>query len=75
VLAKTNREQADTFAASLKGMIADIKADGYKTVRAIATELNRRGVLSARGGTWSAKTTHRLLNRLVRVAGFLFHTK
>jgi len=64
VLAKKNRKTAQDFAHSLAETIADIKQAGHTTVRAITAELNRRGVPSARGGTWSSRTTHRMLGRL-----------
>lgn len=41
VLAPKNRQQADNFAAALAATIAEIKAAGFQTIRAIAAELNR----------------------------------
>ena len=67
VLAKKNREAADAFAKSLSYTVVDIRTAGNTTVRAVAAELNARGVPSARGGQWSVGTTHRLLRRLASV--------
>jgi len=47
--------------ASLKGR--QIQGAGHATLRAIAAELTRRHVRTARGGTWSADTVRSLLLR------------
>jgi Recombinase len=41
----------------------DIHADGIKSIRKIAEELNRRGILTPRGGEWQPTTVVRLLAR------------
>lgn len=64
VLARRNKKEARAFANSMSSTIGDIREAGHNTVRAIAAELNERGVPSARGGLWSPRTTHRLLQRL-----------
>ena len=52
------------FAESLRSTIDSIREEGHTTIQAITDELYRQGVPSARGGTWSTRTTHRLLRRL-----------
>ena len=64
VLAKRNKETADLFAGALSGTISEIRAGGNTTIRGIARELNFRGIPSARGGEWGAKTVQRLLARI-----------
>jgi len=64
VLAKKNKTRARKLARSLAPVIRDIREAGSTSVRAIAEELNRRGIPSARGGLWHPKTVHRLLQRL-----------
>ena len=39
-------------AENLKAIVEDIRAQGIISVRAVAAELNRRGILTARGGDW-----------------------
>jgi len=66
-LSKENREKADLFAASLKETIEALRAEGYKSVRAIAAELNRRAISTARpGARWQIANTHALLKRIER---------
>jgi hypothetical protein len=58
VLAPANRQKADRFAAELAPLINEIKEEGVKTVRAIAAELNRRAVPTARpGALWHRSNT------------------
>jgi DNA invertase Pin-like site-specific DNA recombinase len=57
------REQANVFAANLMPLIRQLQASGIRTVRALAAELNARGVRTARGGVWHPTTVHSLLTR------------
>lgn len=57
------KAQADSFAANLLPLIRQLQASGITTIRAIADELNARGVRTARGGTWHPATVHGLLAR------------
>lgn len=67
VLAPENRRKADNFAAALAKTIGEIKAAGFKTIRAIAAELNRRAIPTARPGAhWQLANTHALLRRIER---------
>jgi DNA invertase Pin-like site-specific DNA recombinase len=63
-LAAANKAKARAEAASLAPIIASMRRDGIATVRAIAEELNRRGIASSRGGQWSKSTVAVLLARL-----------
>jgi hypothetical protein len=46
--------QADARARSLAPVIAEIRAAGVNSYKGIATQLNARGVPTARGGRWAA---------------------
>ena len=47
---QTSSGAADRFASNVRPIIEQIKASGATTFRAIAAELNARGVSTARGG-------------------------
>lgn len=69
VLAGRNREAADEFARRMAPVLDHIRREGYRTVRAVAGELNRRKTPTARsGGVWHLPTVHRLLRRLAASA-------
>ncbi len=55
---------ADRFAADLAPVVADIRAAGHMSLRAVATELNGRGMLTRRGGMWSVSNVGNLMVRL-----------
>lgn len=55
---------AEEFAEKLRLTIEGLKAQGIVSASAIAEELNRKSVASAKGGSWSAATARRLLRRL-----------
>ena len=54
----------DTHARDLAPVVDDIRASGVTSLRAIATELNERGMLTRRGGRWHVSTVTDLLERL-----------
>jgi DNA invertase Pin-like site-specific DNA recombinase len=58
------KANAQERAGNLKAMLADIRAQGISSIRAITDELNRRGVLTPRGATWHPTSVARLLERL-----------
>lgn len=60
---KTIKAKADAFAAEMKVMIEEIKAEGHLTLAAIADELNTRGILTARDGQWHSTTVKNVLDR------------
>ena len=55
---------ADRHALDLAPVISDIRAGGATSLRAIAGELNDRGMLTRRGGRWHVSTVMSLLDRL-----------
>lgn len=55
---------ADEFAAGLAEVVQAIRAEGHVSLRAIAAELNARGILTRRGGRWQVSNTRALLSRL-----------
>jgi len=55
--------KAASHAARVAPVVAEIKAAGHRSLRAIATELNARGIPSPRGGEWSSVAVMRLLDR------------
>ncbi len=63
-LRKVVSANADRFAADLAPVVADIRASGHVSLRAIAAELNARGMLTRRGGRWSVANVGNLANRL-----------
>ena len=57
------KAEADRRAAAVLPVIAAIQAAGHTTLRAIATELNARGIETARGAEWTATAVNRMLAR------------
>jgi DNA invertase Pin-like site-specific DNA recombinase len=57
---------ADRHAADLAAVVADIGAMGHCSLRAIAAELTRRGMMTRQGGGWHVSTVRNLLERLAR---------
>ena len=56
--------RANGRAADIYPVIAELRAAGATSLRAIAAELNRRGIPAARGGEWQASQVRRVLARL-----------
>lgn len=54
---------AAAFAADLAPVLADIRAEGHNSLRAIAAELTARGIRTRRGGRWGVGNVMRLLGR------------
>jgi DNA invertase Pin-like site-specific DNA recombinase len=61
--AEGNRKKATAFATKLGPMLCDLHARGL-SLRAIASELNGKGVLSPAGKGWTATTVQRCLARM-----------
>lgn len=61
---QANRDQADAFARPLRPLLESMRRQGL-TLAAIATELNQRGIRTARGKQWQATTVRNLLARPV----------
>jgi DNA invertase Pin-like site-specific DNA recombinase len=62
-LSARNRATAASNAQSLKPVLAELFATGVKSTRAIARELNHRGIPSPRGKKWRQTSVVRLLDR------------
>ena len=62
---QTRKAQADAHAATVAPMLQEFQRKGL-SLRAMAEELNARGVQTARGGKWHAATVR---NAMGRVAG------
>jgi hypothetical protein len=60
---------ADGFAASLKAVIAEIRAKGAKSRTAIAKELNNLGHRTQKGSPWDSNSVGALLGRQEALTG------
>lgn len=58
------RAAAAARATDLAPIVAAIRAEGHASLGAIAAQLNERGILTARGGTWHASTVRNLVARI-----------
>ena len=58
------KANADHCAANLRTIVDDLRSQGFTSVRAIAAQLNERGILTARSGSWHPTSAARLLSRL-----------
>ena len=59
----TMRDAADRFAANIRPVINEIKANGAVTLYAIADELNARGRRTPRGCAWGPMSVYRVMRR------------
>ena len=64
-------QNADDYAKDLAPVVAGIRAEGHTSLRAIAAELNARGVLTRRGGNWHVSTVKNLLSRIEALLIFI----
>jgi hypothetical protein len=62
--ASTNKRAADSRALALASTFRELMAAGFVSHRELADELNRRGIPTARGGSWHYTTVWRMLRRL-----------
>lgn len=60
----TVAKNADRFAESLAPVLAEIREHGQPTLRAMAAELNARGIQTRRAGRWHVSNVRNLLSRL-----------
>jgi recombinase len=58
-----NRIKANEFAASVLPVIRELQANGVTSYRAIALELERQGIRTARGGDWTQVQVINILKR------------
>lgn len=63
-LRATVSAHAEAFAADLAPVLADIRAAGHGSLRAIAAELTARGIRTRQGGLWRVSNVKALLERL-----------
>lgn len=63
---ETVARNADQFAEGLAPVIEDIRASGATSLRAMADELNRRGIVTRRGGRWHVSNVRNLIRRTMR---------
>ena len=63
-LRETITDNADRHAEDLRTLVDEIRGGGATSLRHIAAELNRRGILTRRGGRWHVSTVMNLLARL-----------
>jgi len=65
-LSKKNKKAADDFALKMKPVIESLRTDGKKSLRVIATALNRKKIKTFRGkkSRWHISTVHSLLCRI-----------
>ncbi|WP_020038615.1 recombinase family protein [Salipiger mucosus] len=61
---QAQRNAAMTRAQDLSEVLDDIESGGHVTLAAIAGEMNRRGIKTARGGRWHPNSVARLRKRL-----------
>lgn len=59
-------KNAEAFSRYLKPVIEDIRAQGHASLRAMAKELNRRGIQTRRGRTWHVSNVKGLVDRLAK---------
>jgi DNA invertase Pin-like site-specific DNA recombinase len=64
VRAKENKAAANAQARALSPIVRELRAAGITSVRAIAAELNRRAVPTAKGGVWHPTSVARMLARI-----------
>lgn len=63
-----NKKNADEFAIEIKKEIKSLQEIGIQSFHKIADALNRKGISTARGGKWYAKTVSNIINRDIAIA-------
>jgi DNA invertase Pin-like site-specific DNA recombinase len=63
---QTLKERANARAADLSDTLQDLEQKGFVTLQVQASELNRRGIKTARGGRWHASSVSNLRRRLAQ---------
>ncbi|WP_425102429.1 recombinase family protein [Tropicibacter sp. S64] len=66
-LHETVRHNADSFARDLAPVIAALQSEGHTSLRALATELNARGIQTRRGGRWHVSNVRNLRSRIAQL--------
>jgi hypothetical protein len=62
--ALANKRAANSRARALLPTVCALRAKGFVTYRALADELNRKGIPAPQGGSWHLTTVVRMLTRL-----------
>jgi hypothetical protein len=57
-------DNADAHARALAPLMGELKDLGFTSLRAIAAELDSRGILTRRGGGWHVSTVRNLIARI-----------
>ena len=65
-LRDTVRANADEFAQSLEPVVEALHAAGHTSLRALASELNDRGIRTRRKRRWNVSNVRNLLARVER---------
>jgi DNA invertase Pin-like site-specific DNA recombinase len=60
---RVRSEEADTFAANILPIVAELQSAGVTDLRGLASALNVRGVPTARGGRWHVSNVRNVLRR------------
>jgi hypothetical protein len=68
VVARARTQLADEFARSLMPVIEKLQSNGFRSLTALAAELNMRKVPTARGKSWYAVSVKNLLARIADIA-------
>jgi hypothetical protein len=55
------KAKSAAFAADVLPIVDAIRAEGHRSLRAIANELNERGIVTSRGGKWGPQSVSDLL--------------
>src|SRR5262249_25260477 len=58
------KANAERRANNLRAIVDDLRSQGITSVRSVAAQLNERGILTPRGGSWHPTSAARLLSRL-----------
>lgn len=66
VLSKRNIRKADAFARKMRPLLGKLNREGFRSVRKIMDELNKRNIETYRGkkGNWHATTVQNLIKRI-----------
>jgi len=57
-------DNADALAESLAPLVRQLQHEGHTTLRALAEELNARGMRTRRGGQWHVSTVRNVLEQI-----------
>jgi len=58
------KAKAKAFAVDVMPIIQAVRSDGHTSLRAIASELNSRGIVTARGGKWGPQSVSDVIKHL-----------